>query len=61
MAHSDVSGCDDEPVDFDGAERFLKVAREAHEEGDQPRFIAARKLVAVALGLREIPPPRSSK
>lgn len=45
-----------EPVDFDAAARFLQTAREAHEAGNDARFIAARKLVLVALGIDDAPP-----
>lgn len=44
-----------EGIDFDAAESFLRTARDAYERGDEPRFLAARKLIGVALGLEEIP------
>jgi len=46
----------DEPefVDFDSAEAFLKIAREAHESGDRQRYMAARRLIAVALDLTDM-------
>lgn len=50
---------DDDRIDFDAAERYLRAAREAHEVGDHVEFVAARKLVAVALHLIESPAPRS--
>jgi hypothetical protein len=46
---------DTENPDFSAAEMFLRQAREAHELGDQLKCLAARKLVAVALGLSEGP------
>lgn len=45
----------DAEVDFAAAETFLKQAREAYEDGDRTRFIAARKLVAIALRISEGP------
>lgn len=42
-------------VDFDLAEEFLRVARAAYESDSQPNFIAARKMVALALCIREAP------
>jgi hypothetical protein len=37
------------PIDFDSAARFLQIARAAHDAGDETKFRAARKLIAVAL------------
>lgn len=48
-----VQTTDTESVDIDAAETFLKAARAAHEAGDAAMFIAARKLVTVALGLSD--------
>lgn len=45
-----------ESVNFDAAARFLQNAREAYETGNDARFIAARKLVLVALGIDDAPP-----
>lgn len=42
-------------IDFDMAEEFLRVARSAHAVGSDSNFIAARKMVAVALCIREAP------
>lgn len=53
-----MSDQDDDHIDFDAAERYLRTAREAHEAGDHPKFVAARKLVAVALHLTESPMPK---
>lgn len=41
--------------DFDAAALFLQHAREAHDKGDAVQCLAACKLVAVALNLRESP------
>lgn len=43
--------------DFDAAEIHLRAARIAHDDGDDVRFIAARKLVMVALGVLDEPHP----
>jgi hypothetical protein len=40
--------------DFKGAEELLRVAKEAHERGDEKESVAARYLVAVALNLTEL-------
>lgn len=45
----------DSSVDFDGAQNFLNVARDAYERGDDARFNAARKLIAVTLRIGEQP------
>lgn len=47
------------PPDFQAAETYLKMARDAHEKGDDGLFIAARKLVMVALGISDAPPSRT--
>lgn len=44
--------------DFKGAEELLRVAREAHERGDQKESVAACYLVAIALNLTELSGPR---
>lgn len=41
----------EQPIDFQMAEAFLKVARSAHEAGDEKAFTAARTLVVLNLGL----------
>lgn len=48
----------DTTIDFASAARYLKIARIAHNTGDEAQFIAARKMVAVALGLPDPTPPR---
>lgn len=40
-------------VDFESAEEFLRQARAAHQAGDRTLYIAACKLVAVALYMTE--------
>lgn len=45
-------------INFDAAEIFLRQAREAFETGDRVCFIAARKMVAIALQLDGGPPVR---
>lgn len=45
----------DGAVDLDAAEIFLKQAREAQQAGDRVKLVAARKLIAVALGLTDGP------
>lgn len=42
-------------VDFAAAEEFLRAARVARMTGRETEFIAARKMVAVALCIREAP------
>lgn len=37
------------------AEAFLKQAREAHAAHDEKTFIAASRMVAIAIGLNEQP------
>lgn len=44
-------------IDFDAADAFLKIARDAFLKGDKTQFIAARKLVAVALHLNDVQAP----
>lgn len=44
-----------ETYDFDGAEKYLKIARSAHEAGDANTFVAAIKLVTVALCIPDPP------
>jgi hypothetical protein len=39
------------PPDFELAEHYLRQAREAHEAGDDAKFIAARQMLSIALGL----------
>lgn len=46
----------EQPIDYDSAELFLRKAREAHQAGDHVQCLAARKLVAIALHLRDTPP-----
>jgi hypothetical protein len=46
----------DEDINFDAAESFVSKAREAYQRQDQAGFIAARKLVLVALGVAEAVP-----
>lgn len=43
-------------ADYDSAQLFLDEARQAEKDGDRTRCLAARKLVAVALGLKETLP-----
>ncbi len=45
-------------IDFAAAALYLDLARTAHESGDERRFIAARHLVLVALGIEPIDVPR---
>lgn len=45
-------------IDFDGAENWLKVVREAHEKGDEAKFSAARHLLAISLEIVEAPPEK---
>jgi hypothetical protein len=47
---------DDSGIDFEAAETYLQQARKAHGEGDRSLFVAARKLVTLALGLGDQPP-----
>lgn len=51
---------DDTPVqpDFQAAEMYLSLARDAYDTGDQNKFIAARKLIMVALGITDALPSR---
>jgi hypothetical protein len=44
-------------IDFESAELFLQQAREAHQQGDATKCMAARKLVAIALNLTDGPRP----
>lgn len=44
-----------EAVDFASAEIFLQTAKRAHEQGDEVQSLAARRLVMVALRLKEGP------
>jgi hypothetical protein len=41
--------------DFDAAEMYVRMAREAHAAGDGQRFTAASKMVAVALCMTDEP------
>jgi hypothetical protein len=43
--HSDIE------INFDAAEMFLREARQAHEQGDKIKCLAARMMVTVALHL----------
>lgn len=49
---------DGDVIDFDAVEVFVGLAREAQERGDQAGLIAVRKLVLIALGVVDTPPPR---
>lgn len=51
--HADVAS-----IDMASAETYLKLARDAHECGDGTKFIAARKLLMVSLGISDSPPVR---
>jgi hypothetical protein len=42
-------------INFVSAEHFLALAKEAYETGNDIRFRACRKLIAVALDIRESP------
>lgn len=44
-------------VDFEAAEMFLHQARDAAARGDAQQSFAARKMVALALGLTDGPTP----
>jgi len=58
MVLADVQEADPiEALDFDNAALFLQQAREAHQQGDDAKCLAARKLVAIALNLTEGPKP----
>ena len=48
----------EEQIDFDAAEMYVRMAREAHASGDKSTCAAACKMVAVALCLTEQPSPR---
>jgi hypothetical protein len=51
-----VSPADQREVfDFDAAETFIKIARDAHAAGNMTDLIAARRLIAVALNMIEEP------
>jgi hypothetical protein len=52
---NNAAAATDKPIDFAAAEVFLQQARTAHEQGDQVRCLAARRLVAIALQLTEGP------
>jgi hypothetical protein len=45
-------------IDLSAAEFYLARAREAHESGNTPLFIASRKLILVALCVPDQPPMR---
>lgn len=45
----------EEHIDFDSAAMFLEQAKTAHRTGDEKSCLAARKLVAIALGLTDGP------
>jgi hypothetical protein len=45
-------------VDLKSAETYLGLARDAYECGDNMKFIAARKLLMVSLGVADSPPTR---
>lgn len=47
----------DEDINCTAATMFVQQACEAHERGDRLAFAAARKLVMVALGIGDMPPP----
>ena len=47
----------DNRVDFVAAEMYLAQAKKAHDDGDEHRSMAARKMVAVALDLNARPGP----
>lgn len=49
---------DEEAVNFDAAETYLRLARVAHALGNTAEFIAARKLVMVALRVEDVAPAR---
>ena len=46
----------DEDINFDAVELFVSKAREAYQKQDHAGFIAARKLVMIALGVEEAVP-----
>lgn len=48
----------DEVIDFDAVEIFVGMAREAQERGDLDGLRNARKLVLIAFGVVDSPPPR---
>lgn len=50
-----MSERDNDAIDFNAAEMFLRSARAAHAAGQDADFIAARKMVAVALCIAEAP------
>lgn len=45
-------------VDIKSAETYLDLVRDAYEIGDTMKFIAARKLLMVSLGVADSPPTR---
>jgi len=47
-----------EPIDFSAAAGFLELARNAHAARDLAGFIAARKMVAIALMVEPEAPPQ---
>ena len=49
----DAQGTGSENLDFDSAEMFLAMAREAYESKDEKSFIVARKMFMVALGIQD--------
>jgi hypothetical protein len=47
----------DEEINCTAAAMFMQQACDAHERGDYVAFSAARKLIMVALGVGDPPPP----
>lgn len=50
-----------EEVNLPAAETYLALARAAYDTGDHGRFIAARKLLMVALGIADTPLSRTAR
>lgn len=56
-----VDRVDEDHIDFDTAAIYLALARAAHEDGNETKFIAARKLLMVSLCVSDTPPTQRAR